>query len=97
MSPIEAELAERLHALRRGHDVVRFMTRLYPATELCWRELPSGILDVRASSSDFSPPEPGEPSRWHQISGDDWDAELVIYRAARDGRLHILGPARTDA
>jgi hypothetical protein len=53
----EDELARALAALRRTRDVLPFMREQIPTSQAVFRRIPDAMLDLLATSPDFTPPE----------------------------------------
>lgn len=63
MSGSGAELAEVLRKVRAGHDVVPFMAEQLPASEVEFRPLPRGMLELIRASEEFRGIRPGSLPR----------------------------------
>lgn len=91
---LEAELTSVLGRLQAQYDVLPFLERVLPVTDLQISPLPEEMLTQIRNSPDFSSIRPGEPV-WLSFSApDDGLAELVIYRAEANGRHYVIAPKK---
>ena len=89
------ELDEVMGRLRREHDVLPFLTQLYPAGTMHLRLLPAEMRMIIERSQDYQSPAPGIGPVWLQIDSDDDAAEMVIYRSL-SGELHVVVPIKEN-
>jgi hypothetical protein len=89
----EEELAPVLAQLRSTHDMLPFLGRQISAREATFRPMPDEMVDLLASSPDFTPPAKGSGAVWFQLEAEGGGgAELVIARPMADGELWVVAP-----
>lgn len=88
------ELAGVTDRLRSGHDMLPFMTRLYPAALMRLQPLPREMQELLEESPDYRSPGPGDGPVWLQLASGNDAAELVVYRSRSSGTLYVVAPDR---
>lgn len=92
---IDTELADKLQALRTGHDIVPFFNRWLPSSEVEFRPLPDDMLAILLNSLDFSSVSPGNEPTTLQLVTDDAEAEIIVYRSVANSLYYILVPIQS--
>lgn len=88
------ELAGITDRLRSGHDILPFMTGLYPAAVMQLQPLPREMEELLEKTPDYLSPRPGDEPTWLQLFSGNDAAELVLYRARVSGALYVAAPDR---
>ena len=90
----DTELAAIIDRLRSGHDMLPFMTGLYPAGGMQLRPVPAEMQALLEAAPDYRPLAPGQGPVWLQIASDNDAAELVVCRSRDTGALYVMVPDR---
>ncbi|WP_327754378.1 hypothetical protein VVT58_16040 (plasmid) [Sphingobium sp. SJ10-10] len=85
------ELELVMARLRAEHDVLPFMQQVFASGEMSLRLLPAEMEAVLLRSGDFQTPAPGSGPVWLQVSTNDDEADLVVYRTL-SGTLYVAAP-----
>lgn len=93
----EDELAPALAELRRSYDILPFLGQQIPAADAEFRRMPDEMVDLLATSPDFSPPARGSAPVWLQLDADNGShAVVIVARPEADGELWVLCPRVSD-
>ena len=97
MNELDAELSNAHATVTRQYEVVRCWRTIYLPAEMWWVPMPSDMLDVLKSASDFRDPQAGQVPTVLIITGEDESFELTAYRARSNGELYMLIPQKAAA
>ena len=97
MNELDAELSRAHATVTRQHELVTCWSTIYLPAEMWWVPMPSEMLDVLRSSTDFSVPQAGQVPTVLLIAGEDETFELTAYRARSNGELYMLIPQKAAA
>ena len=95
MVELDQELEGVIADIRAGHDVVPFMARMLPTSDVRLASVPGDMMLLIRGSTDFQALEPGAAPNWLRVFADTPDAdelELILYRARADGHYYVVAP-----
>lgn len=94
-SGLDLELRHVLEAVCRHERTIPLLAQSYSTTKVAFRPMPTELLDIIRTSSDYVEIVPGENPTWIKFIVDDNVLELVVYRTFADDAFYILGPVST--